>query len=86
MLHLAKNELPSATEEDVLNAGIRWINYDAVNRKRCAYDILGSVRFKAITVRQMDNAISKNEPIADASLRVILSSIRRDLITGRIFK
>lgn len=80
------DDLSCSNEEDVLHAVLMWINYDVAKRKIYAFEVLSTVRFRSITIRELDNAMRLIAPISDRAFLVVMASIRKDLQFNRLFR
>ena len=83
---LDTKELPCSNEEDVLLAALRWITHDIVSRRRHSFHLLSSVRFRSLTLRDLDRAVSLLPVNQDKSFAVVIATLRKDLETGQLFK
>lgn len=83
---LDTKELPSSNEEDVLLAALRWITHGVVSRRRHSFHLLSSVRFRSLTLRDLDRAVSLLPQTQDKSFAVVIATLRKDLETGQLFK
>lgn len=79
-------ELPCLNEEDVLQAALRWLVHNVVDRKKHAFHLLSTVRFRSITVRDLDNAMASLPQTSDKAFHVVMASLRQDLSTGSLFR
>ena len=81
---LDTDDLPCLNEEQVLHATLRWIKHDIFNRKTHTFDILGTVRFQSLTLKDFENSFNILGNITDSSFAVALASIKRDLQFNRL--
>ncbi|KAK9503759.1 hypothetical protein O3M35_010250 [Rhynocoris fuscipes] len=68
------------SEFQVFQAVMRWINYDVPSRKCYVFDLLRHVRLPLISVSLLDQSITE---ASDASLKVALRSVRKDLVSKK---
>lgn len=83
---LDRKELPCLNEESVLHATLRWLTHDVTDRKKHAFHLLSAVRFRSITVKDLDNAMALLPEINDKAFAVVMASLRQDLSTGSLFR
>uniref|UniRef100_A0A0A9XCD8 Kelch-like protein diablo n=1 Tax=Lygus hesperus TaxID=30085 RepID=A0A0A9XCD8_LYGHE len=65
------------SEYQVFQAVMKWISCDLPSRKRYVFELLSHVRLPLVSVPLLDRAIVE---ISDASLKVALRSVRKDLV------
>jgi len=83
---LNTKELPFSDETDILGAAMEWLSYDIGNRKHHAFRLLSVVRFRSITIKDLDNVLARMNCTNDVTFNVIIMSIKRDLFTGKLFR
>jgi len=83
---LNTKELPFSDETDILAAAMEWLSYDIGNRKQHAFRLLSVVRFRSITIKDLDNVLARIHCTNDVAFHVIIMSIKRDLFTGKLFR
>ncbi|XP_014245570.1 actin-binding protein IPP [Cimex lectularius] len=68
------------SEYQVFQAVLSWISYDLPSRKRYVFELLTHVRLPLISASLLDRSIAE---VPDASLKVALRSVRKDLISKK---
>ncbi|KAI5719516.1 hypothetical protein M8J76_011299 [Diaphorina citri] len=77
---LASEFLKVDSEYQVFQAALRWICHDLSQRRCFVFEILNHVRLPLVCLRLIENNVKE---CTDASLKVALRSIRKDLITRK---
>ncbi|XP_075220268.1 actin-binding protein IPP [Lycorma delicatula] len=77
---LASEFLQVDSELQVFQAAMKWISHDLTQRKRYVFEILIHVRLPLLSLCMLEHAITECN---DASLKVALRSIRKDLVTKK---
>lgn len=77
---LSSEHLRVDTEFQVLEAAVRWVMHDIVDRRRYVFEVLKQVRVPLLAPRLLERAIAD---CADGSLRVALRSVHSDVIHRR---
>ena len=61
-------------------------SHDVTERKKHAFYLLSRVRFRSITVRDLDDAVASLPETGDKAFAVVIASLRQDLSTGSLFR
>ncbi|XP_066998261.1 actin-binding protein IPP [Anabrus simplex] len=77
---LSSEQLRVDTEFQVFQAAMRWIMHDVTQRRQFVFEILAYVRLPLLATCLLDRAI---RDCRDASLKVALRSVRKDLVTKK---
>ncbi|XP_023322367.1 actin-binding protein IPP [Eurytemora carolleeae] len=68
------------SEYQVFFAAMSWINHNITNRRRFIFDILKHIRLPLVATKLLDSYV---DACNDISLKVALTSVRRDLINQK---
>jgi len=68
------------SEYQVFCAAMAWVNHDITNRRRFIFDVLKFIRLPLVASKLLESYVNN---CSDISLKVALSSVRRDLISQK---